>query len=810
MAQFPTFTINNNTEKNAVNALFKVGIPCRQGAIFSTTPLRIESAQTVLPASIQHRSLWPDGSVKWLFIEGLASVEANSSLPCKIALCEPVSRDYKPVVNNSDSTLDIYVHQLSCQSHPNPIDNGETVAPFTLSINKTRLLCFDVDESNVKSEGVLINGLPCEPLSPIECRYVVRYSKNTPLFVDVTQSSTISHAGAPLNIEVSLTVCVVSFNITCTVSIQNPLPAQHHNGLWDLGDPNSQCFQDIALSLSTGDIDLKLSTGTNCQSHHFALDDTFILYQASSGKPNWQSPTHLNADNTIDLPFKGFSLEVNQHLTEQGLQCEPQIWLCNKADKQPPISIAIEHFWQNFPASIEKKAGQLRIGLLGAAKGPITELQPGEQKTRSLCIGVNQQVPLSAVLCPEETELTQAIPFFHSEISQSPFHPLVQLGVDGEKSFYKKREAIDEYGWRHFGELFADHETVLEPDTPIFVSHYNNQYDPIYGMLTQWLLTGNYRWFELADALTKHVVDIDIYHTTLDKPDYSGGLFWHTDHYVQAFTATHRTYSAHQPSNVYDDHAGGGGPGGQHCYSSGLLLHYYLTGYAPSKNAILSLGTWIQHIYENDRTVSGLLLSVKNRYRADLKNVFNGTYPLDRGTGNYIQTMLDCFQLTSDPYYLSRVEHIIYHTISPDEELAERNLDNVESTWFYTVLLQSVCRFLIVKTQQNQKDNSFYYALESLLHYARWMAENENTYLSNPDILEFPNETWSGQDLRKVCILSFAMPFLAGEWQTKARNTLLHIAEEIQTRLSNSNEKDNTRVLSLMMQNYTVPFFSPI
>ncbi|MFQ3198184.1 MAG: hypothetical protein ACI81A_001905 [Paraglaciecola sp.] len=41
--------------------------------------------------------------------------------------------------------------------------------------------------------------------------------------------------------------------------------------------------------------------------------------------------------------------------------------------------------------------------------------------------------------------------------------------------------------------------------------------------------------------------------------EYNGGLFWHTDHYLQAFTSSHRSYSKSQASDAYQDHAGGGG-----------------------------------------------------------------------------------------------------------------------------------------------------------------------------------------------------------------------------------------------------------
>ena len=42
--------------------------------------------------------------------------------------------------------------------------------------------------------------------------------------------------------------------------------------------------------------------------------------------------------------------------------------------------------------------------------------------------------------------------------------------------------------------------------------------------------------------LAVHVRDIDVYHTDEDKSAYNHGLFWHTVHYVDAGTSTHRSY----------------------------------------------------------------------------------------------------------------------------------------------------------------------------------------------------------------------------------------------------------------------------
>ena len=48
------------------------------------------------------------------------------------------------------------------------------------------------------------------------------------------------------------------------------------------------------------------------------------------------------------------------------------------------------------------------------------------------------------------------------------------------ESILNRREIIDEYGWRNFGEIYADHEAVYHQGRGPFVSHYNNQYDLIF------------------------------------------------------------------------------------------------------------------------------------------------------------------------------------------------------------------------------------------------------------------------------------------------------------------------------------------
>ena len=83
---------------------------------------------------------------------------------------------------------------------------------------------------------------------------------------------------------------------------------------------------------------------------------------------------------------------------------------------------------------------------------------------------------------------------------------LVDQAIDGPDSFERKREVIDQFGWRHFGEIYGDHEALGHTGSTPLVSHYNNQYDPILGFGLQFLRTADPRWRQAMNELAAHVI----------------------------------------------------------------------------------------------------------------------------------------------------------------------------------------------------------------------------------------------------------------------------------------------------------------
>ena len=552
------------------------------------------------------------------------------------------------------------------------------------------------------------------------------------------------------------------------MTVKNPKPAFHRKGAWDLGDPNAIVFKDLSFSV----IPKKREPLQGCYvtEKGQAAQKTrggITVFQASSGGGHWNSTTHVNAGNQVPLAFSGFKVFEDGKMLAHGGRAEPlgavftdPLWL----------SVYCEHFWQNFPTALDLDALGFHIRLFPRYHGDAFELQPGEQKTHTIHLALGQKsltplegctAPLVPVLsCRDLAErLTNPRPSF---TSHQRYEHLIGQVIEGPHSFSAKNETVDEFGWRNFGDVWADHESAYS-DTPL-VSHYNNQYDLIKGLVIQFMRTGDARWFHLARNMGSHVEDIDIYHTDEDKPQYNRGMFWHTDHHLDAATSTHRTVSSfHQPLKP----AGcfGGGPAPDHNYATGLLYLYWLTGETRYKKSVLELAANIIDCFNAPNSFSEMAF---NLVKAGIKRIrtgknkpnpqgevlrFNGP---SRVSGNSLNTLIDAYLLTCERRYLSHAEQVIQTCVSPEDNFEHLALHETETRWMYTVFLLALGRYLDVKYQFGQTDAHFLYSQAVLLRYAAWMAENERPYLDQPEKLEYPTETWAAQDLRKADIFAYA------------------------------------------------------
>ena len=551
--------------------------------------------------------------------------------------------------------------------------------------------------------------------------------------------------------------------VSVAVTIHNPRRAQHPGGFWELGDRGSILLRDASVRIALSSAIARVVGAAELGAAFETLALPLELYQDSSGGDAWRHETHVNRENAVPLAFRGYRLRAGG-VSREGLRAAPAFTASHAAGT---ATIVVERFWQNFPKAIEIAGRDVVVGLWPRQSSDLHELQGGEQKTHRFVLAFGDDpAAADAVWWGREAAAVAAAPEWYARSGAVPFlapadadrddryRTLVNLAIEGDDAFVRKREAIDEYGWRNFGDLYADHENAFAAEGTPIVSHYNNQYDGIAGFAIQFMRTADARWWTLMRDLASHVADIDIYHTDRDKAAYNHGLFWHTFHYVAAGRSTHRSYPRHRG-------VGGGGPANEHNYATGLRLHWLLTGDPLSREAAIELATWVVDMDDGNRTpLRWLTRAPTGRASVTRELGFHGP---GRGAGNSIVALLDGHRITGDRRLLAKAEQLIRRCIHPADDIDALTLLDAEQRWSYVVFLQALGKFLEWKIELGEVDAAYAYARAALLHYARWMASHEYPYLEKPEILEYPTETWAAQDIRKSDVFWFAAGHAAGD-----------------------------------------------
>ncbi len=540
------------------------------------------------------------------------------------------------------------------------------------------------------------------------------------------------------------------------VTIHNTRRARHPGGVWDLGDEGSVFFRELALRFSLaegqeGELAYRIDTDGEFAP---APSGQLEVYQDSSGGSNWSSAAHVDRNGRSTTSFRGCRIREGSVETFC-IRPQPVVSWRTAAGE---VLATIPEFWQQFPNSIGFANGQLVLGLFPQQDNQAYELQGGERKSkccwlswgepegRECFLNVVDQPPIIRSVCRSGS--VSQVPA-SDEVRRSVSPQLEAYLEESRQTLIANRERVDQYGWRNYGDVFADHEQTYYTGSEPLVSHYNNQFDMVLGFLLQFLRTGDSEWFKLGDALARHVVDIDIYHTDQDKAAYNGGLFWFTDHYLHAHTSTHRTYSG---SNRPAGKAYGGGPGAEHNFTSGLLLHYGITGRQDSRAAVLELAEWVINMDDGRLNLLGVLYDGPTGLASGPAD-YHGP---SRAGGNSVNALLDAWLLTGGKRYLDFAETLIQRCIHPHDDVAARGLLDVERRWSYTVFLSSLAKYLEIKAEAQQIDRMYAYGRAALLHYADWMLAHELPYFDQYEKLEYPTEAWAAQEFRKANVLRWA------------------------------------------------------
>lgn len=772
---FETEGLSRNDE------LLRLGVPLAKGVANNASGLAIVCGQQPVPSVLLPLAYWPDGSIKWLSIQVLCSIPACAKRLYSVVACEgelmPGEADCGLVSQLGEGRFGLGLS-----------DELDVSLGVVFRDVQGRRVPFSVTEQSVESNSFVQSAKIHGDLSVDgkSCLLVLELQK--------WQSTAAIHMD---------------------VTVHNPNPSVHPGGLWDLGDEAGIRFAELSLEVGTAGGVGGIASDYR-QANTLCTGNSVCLHHESSGGENWSSINHLTADGTVSVRYRGYQMASDGEQLGEGDRAEPYGQLsCG----QGSLVVAMQSFWQNFPKSLAIEPDKIRLSLFPADTKFPHELQGGERKRHHLKIGYveagDERNLAAQALAPLKWRLVsgqvaESGVLRHlvgvAESHDGFFEQLVFSAVNGAARVERRREIIDEYGWRNFGDCFADHEVREGDGGEVYVTHYNNQYDLVFSFLRRFLITGDKRWFDLGQELARHVMDIDIYHTDGDRAAYNRGLFWHTEHFKPAATATHRCFSEqHQGGSGY-----GGGPSLQHCYAGGLLLYYYLTGDQVARKVVEGLALNVKKSVLGDcgcvelaeRSCRKVLKLIKG-----LRNKAAGLRPFEldgpgRGSGNALQVLLDSYVLSGEAEDLQVAERLIQMCVQPNDDQQQMQLLNAEFRWSYTIFLQALARYLEIKEANGQEDGNWQYAKEVLLNYARWMAEHEYPFLDKPELLDAPNfATRAAQDLRKSVVLYEASVYADEPDVDRFRSCAELFRKRTESDLSKLDTANSMRPLAVVMQN---------
>ncbi len=720
----------------------QTGVCFPKGQMTSASEAVISGFAGDVPAQVDILNRWNDGSVRWALLSFIAPeiTEGRQSIFADGWATTPeteLSASASAVTNVriQRDELTVLIRDLSPEC---PRQHQIHVAPR-------------VHDENGTEQALELKGVREECAGPVRQVFLVQACLQSAPFVTIQFRLTHWKAAGILQLETRL---------------RNTRRARHAGGLWDLGDSGSYRFRSFEIGLrseelpATSEIRWKVEQNQAERTCHSEV----FLTQYGSGDRFWNSTNHVDADDRSAVIDRGFMV-ASEFGMLRGYRAEPTFQL---SGDDHHLTVAVPEFWQNFPSGIGAAMGSLEVALFPKVAETTYELQGGEQKTQSFVLTYGTgpcstdqlnwvHQPPAIIQTADSIERAQALPWFVTALptadssSARRLTDYLESATTGDHSLDARRASIDEYGWRNYGDVPADHEQTHYKGSNTVVSHYNNQFDMIYGSILQWLSTGDVRWSQLFGPLARHVMDIDIYHTLGDRAAFNGGLFWHTDHYVDARTCTHRTYSKY---NAKPGQAYGGGPSCEHNYTTGLLHYYFLTGHPEARESVLLLADWVLRMDDGAQTIFGLFDDGPTG--AASATVFEDFHGPGRGAGNSVNALLDAWILTGAERYLSKAEELIRRCVSPSQNLDELHLLDAEGHWSYTVFLNSMGRYLLAKRDAGQLDVMYAWARQTFAVYGRWMAHNERRTLDRPEELQYPTEAWAAQDFRKCNVMRIA------------------------------------------------------
>ncbi|HYL80031.1 MAG TPA: hypothetical protein VEU07_04410, partial [Candidatus Acidoferrum sp.] len=447
--------LNEQAGVRRVGEPVTVGLPFPRGWVRDPAHLALIGPQGT-PVPLQTAALlrWADGSLRWGLLDFQADVApfSTSTYQLTASSCAGCECDRPIVITQPETGLQV--------------DTG--AARFLIDTRRGHLF-----------QDVTVGGIPVLDSAATGWRLEGGSDEQFTLVVQQAEFETVGTIRSALRLsgafidscgrdwcDLSATVSFFAGSSTVRIAatLRNPRRARHPKNLWDLGDEGSAYIRDFSLKFTlAGSEASRLAWSAEIgQELREQEGGRLEIYQDSSGGLCWDSRVHANRDDRLPLSFCGYRVR-HADAIEHGRRAQPLVGLRAGATG---LAVSLRHFWQNFPKAFEIQDRALSVRFFPPQSADVHELQGGEQKTHVLylaCLGPARtardadwtRMPLMARSSPDWYSGAEAAPYLTPKRTD-PHRQYVQLvdeAIEGDDSFAAKRERIDEYGWRHFGDL---------------------------------------------------------------------------------------------------------------------------------------------------------------------------------------------------------------------------------------------------------------------------------------------------------------------------------------------------------------------
>lgn len=382
-------------------------------------------------------------------------------------------------------------------------------------------------------------------------------------------------------------------------------------------DPNSITFNELSSR-----IDLYQPSGTlsylipGSDGNKSGIVADIKAYQDSSGTEYWDR--YASASNNPRLnsyvKFRGYKTTNGDAVVDSGNHYAG--WM-DVSDEDKGVTVGIQGFWQNFPKALSATAaGTVSSNIFPKDFGSAYNFRVGEEKSTEMFyffhsgtgtaanadrVASGLASPMMALAPPEWYTETGAVQEFTSnpDTIENRFGQWNSTDEFTRYNYYNDRALIADPGYSNIYyytfhslwqstpghpssiDYFEMHGWPWHGNQPLEQESFGNgqsgpfnvKYNLDHGAWIHFLRSGDYRWKGLAEASSKHLEALMLHdvitETGWDVYAWKDAVFGHEQHGDSG-----NGNSVRNPLGPVADTAYGG---------RGAVLHYFLTGYPPSK-----------------------------------------------------------------------------------------------------------------------------------------------------------------------------------------------------------------------------------